>query len=204
MPQVTVVLGEQTQIIDAEQGRLLGDVIMESGLPLEQPCAGRGTCGLCKVLVEAGGAPLDAVEQEHLTAGELALNNRLACRARVEGDMRIVLSPIVVISNKIFRGSSRYKRTDAPIGLAIDLGTTTVAAFLTLLDDGEVCAGAAGLNQQTVYGADVISRLNAALTREEDRDRLQKLALSSINQAVDSLRMSARVRDRVERVVIVG
>jgi uncharacterized 2Fe-2S/4Fe-4S cluster protein (DUF4445 family) len=204
MPHVTVVLGENTQVIEAEQGRVLGDVIMESGLPLEQPCAGRGTCGLCKVLVEEGGGPLDSVEREHLTAGELALNNRLACRARVAGDMRIVLSPIVVISNKIFRGSNRYKRTDAPIGLAIDLGTTTVAAFLTLLDDGEVCAGAAGLNQQTVYGADVISRLNAALTRPEDRERMQKLALASINQAVDSLHMSARIRDRVERVVIVG
>lgn len=204
MARVTVVLGEKTQTIEAERGRLLGDVIMESGLPLEQPCAGRGTCGLCKVLIEEGAPPLDSVEQEHLSAGEIALNNRLACRARVQGDMRIVLSPIVVVSNKIFRESNRYKRTDAPIGLAIDLGTTTVAAFLTLLDDGEVCAGAAGLNQQTVYGADVISRLNAALTRPEDRERMQKLALASINQAVDSLRMSARIRGRVERVVIVG
>lgn len=204
MAEVTVVYGEDTSSVQAKSGAILGDVIAEIGLPLEQPCAGRGTCGLCKVLVEEGVAPPDEIELEHLTVGELALNNRLACRARVEGNARVVLSPIVVYSNKIFRSSSRYKRSDAPIGLAIDLGTTTVAAFLTLLDDGEVCAGSASLNQQTVYGADVISRLNSALSRPQDRERLQRLALASINQAVDSLRLPDRIRARVERVVIVG
>lgn len=204
MPEVTVVYGEETKSTQAESGRIIGDVITELGLPLEQPCAGRGTCGLCKVLVEKGVAPPDEVEREHLTRGELALDNRLACRALVEGDVRVVLSPIVVYSNKIFRSSSRYKRSDVAIGLAIDLGSTTVAAFVTMLDDGEVCAGSASLNQQTVYGADVISRLNSAMTRPQDRQRLQRLALASINQAVDSLRLSDRIRSRVERVTIVG
>ncbi|NIV38482.1 MAG: 2Fe-2S iron-sulfur cluster binding domain-containing protein, partial [Anaerolineae bacterium] len=147
MPKVTVVYGEERRTTQADSGRVIGDVISEIGLPLEQPCAGRGTCGLCKVLVEKGVAPPDEVEREHLTAGELALDNRLACRARVAGDVQVVLSPIVVYSNKIFRGSSRYKRSDAPIGLAIDLGSTTVAAFLTMLDDGDVCTGSASLNQ---------------------------------------------------------
>ncbi|MGA9192984.1 MAG: ASKHA domain-containing protein [Anaerolineales bacterium] len=204
MPNVTVVYGERTESAAAAVGQIVGDVIAGTGLPLEQPCAGRGVCGLCKVLAEEGLAPPDEVELEHLTAGELALNNRLACRARVAGDARVVLSPIVVYSNKIFRSSNRYKRSQAPIGLAIDLGTTTVAAFLTMLDDGEVCTGSGSLNQQTVYGADVISRLNSAINRREDRDRLRRLALASINQAVDSLRMSARIVKRVQRVTIVG
>ena len=54
-----------------------------------------------------------------------------------------------------------YIHQDQPLGLAIDLGSTTVAAFLTMLDNGEVSAGAASLNQQTIYGADVVSRLAA-------------------------------------------
>lgn len=175
------------------------------GIPLEQPCAGRGTCGKCKILVESGAAPPDEVELENLTAGELAVGNRLACRARVQGDMKVTLAPIVVYSNKIFRASSRYKRDrNAPLGLAIDLGTTTVAAFLTMLDNGEVCAGAASLNQQTVYGADVISRLAAATENPVNAGRLHKLALASINQAVDSLKLSPRVRQRIERVTVVG
>lgn len=204
MPELTVVHGEEVHTARAEQGEVIGQVISRLGLPLEQPCAGRGTCGLCKVLAEEGVAPPDEVEQEHLTPGELALDNRLACRARVDGDCRVVLSPIVVYSNKIFKASNRYKRTDSPLGLAIDLGSTTVAAFLTILEDGEVCTGSASLNQQTVYGADVISRLNSALSDSDDRQRMQRLALASINQAVDSLRLSDRIRRRVERVTIVG
>ncbi len=205
MPQITVIYGEEQKTIQAQPNSLLGDVIAETGLPLEQPCAGRGTCGKCKVLVEEGVREPDEIEFENLTPGELALNNRLACRARVDDDARVVLSPIVVYSNKIFKSSSRYKREqDVPLGLAIDLGSTTVAAFLTLLDNGEVAAGGAGLNQQTVYGADVISRLSAAIDDQDNADRLHRLALASINQAVDSLKLSQRIRDRIERVTIVG
>ena len=205
MPQVTVIYGENVQTIQAENGEILGDVIARTGLPLEQPCAGRGTCGKCKILVEKGAAPPDEVEKANLSRGELALNNRLACRATVHGDAQIVLSPIVVYSNKIFKGSTRYKRDkDIPLGLAIDLGTTTVAAFLTMLDNGESAAGGGGLNQQTVYGSDVISRLAAALDNPANANRLHRLALASINQAADSLNLSPRVWERIKQVTIVG
>lgn len=205
MPKVTVVYGEEQITVQAENGTLLGDLIAESGLPLEQPCAGRGTCGKCKVLVEEGVSEPDEIEFQNLTPGELALNNRLACRARVKGDSRIMLAPIVVYSNKIFKSSSRYRREpNVPLGLAIDLGSTTVAAFLTMLDNGEVAAGGGSLNQQTVYGADVISRLAAAINDPANASRLQRLALASINQAVDSLNLPIRIRDSIQRVTIVG
>lgn len=204
MPTITVVYGEQIKETRAANGSLVGEAIAATGLPLEQPCAGRGTCGKCKILVEAGVAPPDEIERMHLTPGELALDNRLACRARIKGDARVVLAPVVVYSNKNFRASHRYKRSDTPLGLAIDLGSTTVAAFLTMLDNGEVCAGGASLNQQAVYGADVISRLAAASASPENAARLQRLALASINQAVDSLKLPERILRRVERVTIVG
>lgn len=204
MPTVTVVYGETVKQIDAPQGSTIGDAIAATGLPLEQPCAGRGTCGLCKILVESGASPPDDIERTHLTNGELAVENRLACRARVACDVKVVLAPIVVYSNKIFRASTRYKRLQTPLGLAIDLGSTTVAAFITMLDDLEVQAGAAGLNQQTVFGADVISRLAAATSSPANAERLQKLALASINHAIDSLKMPDRIRRRIERVVIVS
>lgn len=203
MPTITVTYGEKTVSVEAPTGSVIGEAITRTGLPLEQPCAGRGTCGKCKILAEHGLAPPDDIEHKNLTAGELAVGNRLACRARIVDDVAVTLAPIVVYSNKIFKGSNRYKRNDAPLGLAIDLGSTTVAAFLTQLDTGEVCAGGAGLNQQTVYGADVISRL-AAAEEPEDAERLHKLALASINQAVDSLKLSRRVIERIQRATIVG
>ena len=205
MVKVTVVFGSEIKTIQAEEGEILGDVVARSGLPLEQPCAGRGTCGKCKVLVEEGTAPPDEIELKNLTAGEIALNTRLACRARIQGETRIVLSPIVVYSNKIFRGSTRYKKeTNIPLGLAIDLGTTTVAAFLTCLDNGEVAAGGGGLNQQTVFGSDVISRLAAALDDDNNKNRLHRLALASIIQAADSLNLTDKIWQRIQQVTIVG
>ena len=80
----------------------------------------------------------------------------------------------------------------------------TVAAFLTMLDNGEVAAGGGSLNQQTVYGADVISRLAAAIDDPTNAERLHRLALASINQAVDSLNLSQSIRNRIQRVTIVG
>lgn len=204
MPKLTIVYGTEEKNITVSPDTLIGDAIQETGLPIEQPCAGRGTCGKCKVIIEEGSIPPDAVEEEHLTAGELALNTRLACRAKAVDDARIILSHIVVYSNKSFRGSSSYKRTDDPLGLAIDLGSTTVAAFLTNLTTGEVCAGAATLNQQTTFGADVISRVGAVLDNPKNTERLHKLALASINQAVDSLKLGKRFYDRITHVTIVG
>ncbi len=204
MPTLTVILGDQIRQIEVAAGTILGEAVVKLELPLEQPCAGRGTCGKCKVLNEGGMMPPDEIEREHLTDGELAVGNRLACRARIGSDARAVLAPVVVYSNKSFKASNRYKKERAvPLGLAIDLGSTTAAAFLTMLDNGEVCAGAAALNQQTIYGADVISRLAAARNNPADAGRLHRLALSSINQAIDALNLSPAIRSRIERMVVV-
>ncbi len=204
MPKITVVYGIKSATVDAVRGALVGDVVASTGLPLEQPCAGRGICGKCRVLVETGLAAPDAVELENLSPGERAVGTRLACRARIDGDAEITLAPVVVYSNKIFRAGNRYRSGDVPLGLAIDFGSTTVAAFLTMLDNGEVCAGSAALNQQTVYGADVISRLAAARSAPEHAERLRRLALASIAQAIDSLNLAPRVLNRVRRAIVVG
>ena len=205
MSRVTLIYGQEKASIESADGTHFSEVIAAANLPLEQPCAGRGTCGSCKVLVEKGGSPPDKIEREHLTSGELAVGTRLACRAQVQGETQIVLSPIVVYSNKIFKGSKRHRQQrEIPLGLAIDLGSTTVAAYLTMLDNGEVVAGGASLNQQRIYGADIISRLQAALQSEDHRHRLQRLAISSINQAIGSLKLSPKIMRRVRRVSVVG
>ncbi|HBX70307.1 MAG TPA: hypothetical protein DEH25_13250 [Chloroflexi bacterium] len=205
MNTTTLVYGQEKKVVEAADGAPFSEIIAAANLPLEQPCAGRGTCGSCKVLVEQGGNPPDEIEHQHLTAGELAVGTRLACRARVQGDTQIVLSPIVVYSNKVFKGSKRHRQErEVPLGLAIDLGSTTVAAYLTMLDNGEIVAGGASLNQQRIYGADIISRLHAAQNSEDHRQRLYRLAVSSINQAIGSLKLSPKIMRRVQRVTVVG
>lgn len=201
---VTVTYGTDERTIAVEKDSSLGAAIIGTGLPLEQPCAGRGTCHKCKVIAEGALSPYDEKELEGLTQAERAANYRLACRTRVLGDVEVTLAPIVVYSNKMFRACDDYKHKDVPLGLAIDLGSTTVAAFVTTLDQGRVCLGAAALNQQTAFGADVISRMAAALKGPETSQRLSMLALSSIVQAIDALKLSRRVKERIEKVTIVG
>ena len=204
MPSVTVSYGEDVRSISVKENTTLGEAIVATGLPLEQPCAGRGTCGKCKVLVEGELSPIDEVERKRLAPAELSAGYRLACRAKVLGNVSVTLAPIVVYSDKIFRACDDYRHEDVPLGLAVDLGSTTVAAFLVTLDDGKVCVGAAALNQQVVFGADVISRLAAAQRGRDYAERLSALALASIGQAIEALRAPRSVRERIRKVTIVG
>jgi uncharacterized 2Fe-2S/4Fe-4S cluster protein (DUF4445 family) len=204
MPKVKVSYGEEERSVVVEGNSLLGDAIIATELPLEQPCAGKGTCLKCKVMAQGELDARDKLELDGLTEAEQKANYRLACRARVLGDVSVTLAPIVVYSNKIFRACNDHRKPGIPLGLAIDLGSTTVAAFVTTLNNGRVCAGAAALNQQIAFGADVISRLAAAQRGDELQNRLAVLSLSSIVQAMDALKLSARIRERIQKVTIVG
>jgi uncharacterized 2Fe-2S/4Fe-4S cluster protein (DUF4445 family) len=66
------------------------------------------------------------------------------------------------------------------LGLAVDLGTTNIAASLVELATGRVVAGGARLNPQTAFGGDVIARLAHALSGEAGRRELQTAAVSAI------------------------
>jgi uncharacterized 2Fe-2S/4Fe-4S cluster protein (DUF4445 family) len=209
--KVTVVYGSDERSVDVPRDANLGEAIIATGLPLEQPCAGRGTCLKCKVIAQSATAgagedlsPLDERELLGLTDAERGADYRLACRARVQGDVTVTLAPIVVYSNKMFRACDDYKQAGVPLGLAVDLGSTTVAAFVTTLTSGRVCAGAAALNQQTAFGADVISRMAAALRGPDSARRLSMLAMSSIVQAADALKLSRSARERIQKVTVVG
>jgi uncharacterized 2Fe-2S/4Fe-4S cluster protein (DUF4445 family) len=200
MPTLHITYTNETRQVECQASELLGKVIATTDLPLEQPCAGRGTCGKCKVLAEGALSDFDEIENKFLLPTERAANIRLACRARIIGNARVTLTPVVVYSSKIFTRSNAFRANDHPLGLAIDLGSTTVAAFLVSLKTGEVYAGGAVLNQQTIFGADVIARLAAA---EQNEVKLSALAQASIYQAIQSLKLSQRVRARIERAVIV-
>lgn len=59
--------------------------------------------------------------------------------------------------------------------LAIDLGTTTLAASLIETANGRRLAMTGSLNPQRSFGADVISRLDAALQSEENLQEMSRL-----------------------------
>ncbi|NLO28016.1 MAG: DUF4445 domain-containing protein [Actinobacteria bacterium] len=67
------------------------------------------------------------------------------------------------------------------LGLAVDVGTTTIAAYLTDLEDGEVLVTESAMNPQVAFGDDVIARLHHAMHDPEGPAVLQRTVISEIN-----------------------
>jgi len=71
---------------------LLG-VLKEQGIFIPSACGGRGSCGMCKVVVESGGGPLLPTETPHLTPEEREQGVRLSCQLKLREDMAIRIPP---------------------------------------------------------------------------------------------------------------
>lgn len=156
MPQVNV--NNRDLIVPA--GTCLSDLLHD----LPHPCGGKGVCGKCKVRAWGALSPLSTEEQRHLTALEVADGIRLACCTTVQGDCRVETfdtAPLAICTEGeelpmvVNPGFARY-------GAAVDIGTTTLAARLYAAD-GSLLAEGGAPNPQSAYGADVISRVEAAV-----------------------------------------
>ena len=75
----------------------------------------------------------------------------------------------------------------ATLGLAVDLGTTNVAAFLIDLQSGRRLASLAIENPQVGWGADVISRVNHAVAQPGGGDELREAAITAVQALADDL-----------------
>lgn len=68
------------------------------------------------------------------------------------------------------------------LGLAVDVGTTTIAAYLADLTTGEVLATESALNPQVAYGDDIIARLQYAAHHSEGGRELQRKAVEEVDR----------------------
>jgi uncharacterized 2Fe-2S/4Fe-4S cluster protein (DUF4445 family) len=141
----------------------LQDVLFAQGV--EFPCGGRGRCKGCRVKVLEGSLDVSSEDQRLLSPAELADGWRLACRARPETDLKIELA----------QWEAAILTDDAPfvftprdgLGVAVDLGTTTIVAQLLDLRTANVLAVQTALNVQARHGADIMSRIDFALAGGE-------------------------------------
>lgn len=199
--KITIHTGDRVLSAEAEPGARLDDLVLAGGVLLDRQCSGRGTCGKCRVRVKGELSPLSAAEQKHLSPEDRGRGVRLACQARAAGDAEIWLDSRTVFTDKTFSSGVDLSEIAGPFGLAFDLGTTTVAAFLVGLSDEKVFAGHAVLNRQATHGAEVMSRLLAA---EKNRDALRELAWQSMIEAAAGLQLAPEVRRRIKKAAVVG
>ncbi len=188
------------KVLTVPLGTLLQDVLFAQGV--EFPCGGRGRCKGCRVKVLSGSLPATHDDERLLSKAELADHWRLACRAKAESDITIELAQweaTVLLDDSPFD----FRPRDG-FGIAIDLGTTTIAAQLLDLSSGRVLAVRTALNAQARHGADIMSRIEFALQAGGDAV-LEKLIRDQLGQMVCDLIDAARVNATgLSKVVIVG
>jgi uncharacterized 2Fe-2S/4Fe-4S cluster protein (DUF4445 family) len=92
----------------------------------------------------------------------------------------------------------------APMGLAIDLGTTKIAAYLVDLTSGRTLGSHGLMNPQIAYGEDVIARITQAEQDEGKRALLRQLVAEAVNEAASELcaRVDAEPSCIVDMVVV--
>lgn len=198
---------------------------------VEMPCGGRHACGKCMVYAEGSFAAPSETEQKLLGAERLAQGIRLACfleavqdgkidalRQEADGDETICVStpsaPPVANAAGMSPAQPSEHAGAAPsaeaapgarlyrhLGAAVDIGTTTIAAVL--YREGRAVGTMGAWNPQSVFGADVISRMEASL--EGKADKLAAIVREAVSCLLTELAEHAgESAEAIETVIITG
>jgi uncharacterized 2Fe-2S/4Fe-4S cluster protein (DUF4445 family) len=90
-------------------------------------------------------------------------------------------------------------------GLAVDIGSTTIAGHLCDLRTGEVLATESMMNPQVTYGEDLMSRISYAIEHKDGLDRMHTAVIDALNKLAARAARSAGLRPRqIHEAVFVG
>ncbi len=207
--------------VDVSAGSTVLEAGREAGLILVANCGGNGLCGRCRVTVlgenvpEPTAAEIHALSQEEIRAGQ-----RLACRTRLHGDAGVHLPPTTLGNQQrlqlegnaqeisIDRGAEVIACAAAgkrPLGVAVDIGCTKIAAYLLDLESGDQLAACGIANPQISYGEDLISRLVFARKGKQQAQELAHCVRVAISELINTLTRHAKVDpDQVADLCVVG
>lgn len=169
MPIITLVPDGTS--FSVPSGTNLLEALRNAGHAPESPCGGNGTCGKCRV-----------------TANGISV---LACRMTADTDLTVSLpepsgAGTIVLEEGVSGtwSADMHPLKDGPL-VAIDIGTTTVVVFLLDGATGVELARDGFLNPQRPFGADVISRLQAA--KNGHREELTSSIRDALDQSIRTL-----------------
>lgn len=165
--------GEERTFTCRENEPLL-DALTRQGVYISAACGGKGRCGKCGVRFLQGMTEITEADRQFFSEEQLSEGMRLSCEAYLQENCRIEIesgdeADFDVVSDYREKDETAEQRTESVSGsgnvtgeIAIDIGTTTIAVSLIDADSGEISHTVMGINHQRAYGADVISRIQAA------------------------------------------
>jgi len=195
--RITVIFNGKP--IDSASGLTLSEITRG-----EKPCGGKGRCGKCKVIASGALSEISDTEKKLLSEDELSRGYRLACLTYALGNCEVTSvssGEATIVSDGIsdkFTLSPIFKK----YGVAIDIGTTTLAS--KLFDaSGNAVASLVRLNPQSAWGADVISRIEAALAGKQSE--LAICIREALNQMITEMADAADISPLdIDGAVITG
>ena len=111
---------------------------------------------------------------------------------------------VTTYNNKLLhiQGNNREKYK---YGIALDLGTTTLALYLLDLNEGRIISVLSKVNAQRSYGSDVISRINYTMENKNGLEELNECVISQINEMIDEISKLNNInKDEIYNIVVVG
>ena len=139
---------------EAREGETILLACARSGVILSAPCGGRGRCGKCRVHVLSGEVSGEKPDGDGWVR---------ACASFPVSDIVLALpESSAILGNEVSAPLQPAVVRPSRAGVALDIGTTTVSARLVDLDTAAQLDTISELNDQRVFGADVMSRIGKA------------------------------------------
>ena len=197
----------ETITVCGKRGQTLDDALISAGKRVYMPCGGLGICGGCRARVK-GPLTMPGPREIACFCGEDAepdgegFRMRLLCRTAfaVDGEAEIKLPNEADVNAFELRfAAETASRILIPtpgdgqtLGVAVDIGTTTVEASLIDTSTGERVAFARRENPQARFGADVVSRISAAAESESAARSMTNLIRACVSGMIYELMVSER------------
>lgn len=185
------------------------EFLREKNIHIDAACNGLGVCGKCKIKLES--TDVSTSERKLLGEENIKSGYRLACMHSIdEVDKEFILKsfesekkPDSIVLTESFTPKIIHTNIQEKYGIAIDIGTTTVAMELIDLNNAKIISKVADVNSQVKFGFDVMSRIAFTLENPEGLSTLKKSIVDTLNTLINKLLYESKIKreDIVELAV---